>query len=572
MMLSVSASSFFLSSLFLIVTIFIINNNHNDGVVAAAAESTTTTIATSDKDDNNENKSSFLLLQNMMEQTHPLWLRERCLESFYVDIDTRQPKYNLHEENETLTVTNIEYHNNNNNNNNVVTVSFSDSTKCHYDAHKLQADLNQETTFIQTPEFDFPPTYFWDSKSLVAPSMFHHDDIIEETDLQRKFLSTLISTGIAMVKDVPAVDGECTRFTENFSTIRDTEWGRVFNVRSTSETVKGKEVKDLSYSKLAIGMHIDSTYRIDGPPAYQALHALEHCSGKDCYVHNTFVDGIRVANDLCQLNRQYFDVLSTTVLRWENNAGDDSSFLYRYSPMIELDDNKSVDENGCPRVTGISFSAKSGGYAPNLPRDELEVFYEAKRTYSAMLHSDEYIIKLQFQPGLLIFWDNRRVLHSRSAIAETDGNRWLQGCYMNRDGINVQYEKLRRKWSKQLTETPFRNLREAKKEDYDRMGEEYDQEIVQKTLSNMIDLLTEQKNAYLGAPVSLMEHNIQTASRALRAGEDDETIVMSLFHDVFETLAVKNHGELIASMLAPWISPKSQWVLAHHEIFQGKTI
>jgi hypothetical protein len=189
-----------------------------------------------------------------------------------------------------------------------------------------------------------------------------------------------------------------------------------------------------------------------------------------------------------------------------------------------------------------------------------------------MLHSDEYIIKLQFQPGMLIMWDNRRVLHSRSAIAETDGNRWLQGCYINREGIHVQHEKLRRKWSKQLTETPFRNLKEAKKEDYDRMGEEYDQEIVQKTLSNMIDLLTKQKDAYLGAPVSLMEHNIQTASRALRAGEDDETIVMSLFHDVFETLAVKNHGELIASMLAPWVSPRAQWVLAHHEIFQGKMI
>jgi len=55
----------------------------------------------------------------------------------------------------------------------------------------------------------------------------------------------------------------------------------------------------------------------------------------------------------------------------------------------------------------------------------------------------------------------------------------------------------------------------------------------------------------------------------LRAGEDAETVVVSLLHDVFETTVAKNHGELAAALLAPWVSPKSQWMLAHHEVFQG---
>ena len=116
---------------------------------------------------------------------------------------------------------------------------------------------------------------------------------------------------------------------------------------------------------------------------------------------------------------------------------------------------------------------------------------------------------------------------------------------------------------------PFRNLREADKGDFDRMGVEYDRDVTQKTLDNLLAMLEKQASFTGGASVTLKEHNVQTASRALRAGEDDETVAISLFHDVFEDLAVKNHGELSAAMLAPWISPKSQWLLAHHEIFQG---
>lgn len=117
---------------------------------------------------------------------------------------------------------------------------------------------------------------------------------------------------------------------------------------------------------------------------------------------------------------------------------------------------------------------------------------------------------------------------------------------------------------------PFRSLSTATREDHDRMGVEYDALVIQKTGENLFQLLHAQEHLYLGAYVTLMEHNVQTASRALRAGEDDETVFVSLFHDVFEHLAVKSHGEVIAAMLAPYISPKWQWALAHHEIFQGK--
>ena len=38
-------------------------------------------------------------------------------------------------------------------------------------------------------------------------------------------------------------------------------------------------------------------------------------------------------------------------------------------------------------------------------------------------------------PGDLVMFDNRRVLHGRSAYRPSARGRWLQGCYAERDGL-----------------------------------------------------------------------------------------------------------------------------------------
>ena len=45
----------------------------------------------------------------------------------------------------------------------------------------------------------------------------------------------------------------------------------------------------------------------------------------------------------------------------------------------------------------------------------------------------------------------QRILHARTAIAEGDGQRHVQGCYLNRDGVRLNLERLRRQaptWSR----------------------------------------------------------------------------------------------------------------------------
>jgi predicted HD phosphohydrolase len=69
-------------------------------------------------------------------------------------------------------------------------------------------------------------------------------------------------------------------------------------------------------------------------------------------------------------------------------------------------------------------------------------------------------------------------------------------------------------------------------------------------------------------PVNRLEHSLQTATRALRDGADDELVVCALFHDVGESLGPMNHGEVAAAILHPFISEQNHWMLVHHGLFQ----
>ncbi len=52
------------------------------------------------------------------------------------------------------------------------------------------------------------------------------------------------------------------------------------------------------------------------------------------------------------------------------------------------------------------------------------------------------------------------------------------------------------------------------------------------------------KGVSVGTVVDLYEHSLQTASRALADGADEELVVVALLHDVGELLAPACHGEI----------------------------
>ena len=71
-----------------------------------------------------------------------------------------------------------------------------------------------------------------------------------------------------------------------------------------------------------------------------------------------------------------------------------------------------------------------------------------------------------------------------------------------------------------------------------------------------------------GFPVDRLTHCLQTATLAHRDGQDEETIVVSLFHDLGFVTNNETHGEFAAQFLRPYVSEKNVWMLERHMYFQ----
>jgi predicted HD phosphohydrolase len=90
---------------------------------------------------------------------------------------------------------------------------------------------------------------------------------------------------------------------------------------------------------------------------------------------------------------------------------------------------------------------------------------------------------------------------------------------------------------------------------------------VRKLPDLLIGLLTNLRadEAY---PIDRLQHSLQAATRALRDGRDEEYVVCALLHDIGESLGPFNHGDVVASVLKPFVSEANHWMLEHHPVFQ----
>ena len=74
---------------------------------------------------------------------------------------------------------------------------------------------------------------------------------------------------------------------------------------------------------------------------------------------------------------------------------------------------------------------------------------------------------------------------------------------------------------------------------------------------------------YGGFAVDRLTHSLQTATRAHRAGEDEEYVVCALLHDIGDTLGSYNHADVAAAIVKPFVSAENHWLVEQHAIFQG---
>ena len=113
----------------------------------------------------------------------------------------------------------------------------------------------------------------------------------------------------------------------------------------------------------------------------------------------------------------------------------------------------------------------------------------------------------------------------------------------------------------------FTEMKNGTKEDY-QLLEKYEKNYERQTAERILKYLSAQTTTLEGYQITRLEHSLQAATRAFKNGEDEEMVVATLLHDIGDDLAPMNHSQYAASILRPYVSEKTYWIIKHHGLFQ----
>jgi gamma-butyrobetaine dioxygenase len=234
-------------------------------------------------------------------------------------------------------------------------------------------------------------------------------------------LESVLRVGFALLREVPVQPGTVTEVAETFGFVRETNYGRIFDVRVEPDP------ENLANSAREITPHTDNPYR-DPVPTIQLLHCLSNAAGGG---HTGLVDGFAVAELLRQSHPDEFEVLTSTPRTfWYSGGGTE---LRTSQPLIHLDPRG--------RIRGVRFNNRSAGPL-RAPHDEVERYYRAYRRWTRLLWDEQARLTLRMEPGDCLIFDNTRILHARTAFTDVS-ERHLQGCYADLDGLESTMEVFR---------------------------------------------------------------------------------------------------------------------------------
>ena len=246
-------------------------------------------------------------------------------------------------------------------------------------------------------------------------------------------LDAVVRYGCALLRGVPVTPGMVLEVAATFGYVRETNYGKLFDVRVEPDP------DNLAFTSREIAPHTDNPYR-DPVPTLQLLHCLRDArsNGGAAGGDTGLVDGFAAAAALRGADPESFGVLTGTPVPF--GYIDKETELTARQPLI------SLSPRG--RIAGIRYNDRS--MLPlRLPPAEAEAAYAAIPVWARLLARPEFLLRLRLSPGDCLIFDNTRVLHARTAFAAPvfpgTGERHLQGCYADLDGLLSTLAVLRRR-------------------------------------------------------------------------------------------------------------------------------
>ena len=260
-----------------------------------------------------------------------------------------------------------------------------------------------------------PDLKTWTKASLKHIPIINYKAAKSNKGLLLKWLKSLHYYGFAKMTRCEKKSGTVIKIAKLFGYVRETNYGKYFDVKSKINAV------NLAYTNLGLQAHTDNPYR-NPVPTIQILHCIKNSTKGGA---TKVIDGFKAALRLKKENKKYFDLLSKYRTQFDFKEKNNVHLKSRF-PMISL----STDGE----LIGIYFNNRSIGPITDVPYNLMLDYYKAYRKFSNIIDDPKMAIEFNLKPGQCFIVDNSRVLHARTAYYGS-GNRWLQGCYADKDGL-----------------------------------------------------------------------------------------------------------------------------------------
>ena len=355
----------------------------------------------------------FFEKQGAKKEIHPFWLRERVNSENFLDQKTQQRLFDptMLKNSSEISKVNIS--------DKFLEVSFKDGSYAKLVIENILKEFEKDN------ELYFINKISWKS-DFQNNNIYKFNKNFFEEKIMYESLLDFYKYGFVIFENVPTQDNFIVNFANSIGSIRRTNFGEFFNVKSKPNP------NDLAYTSLPLAPHTDNPYR-KPVPCIQLLHCIENEVGGGL---STLVDGLAVTEELKKEHPTFFQILTEIKVRFQ--FVDDNVVLEDWAEMIQLDENK--------RLKQVRFSPRLD-FVPLMDKGKLELYYAARNKISEMYNSEKFRIEFKLKPGDLLMMDNYRLLHGRTEYNANEGNRFLQGCYIDYDSTEGKLKHLKRKFN-----------------------------------------------------------------------------------------------------------------------------
>lgn len=379
----------------------------------------------------------------------PIWLRDACECSDCVDPSTRQKSFattDIPPSIQAQTSTQSD---------DSLTIQWKNDIRGSSEGHsttlsssRLSSMFNQ---FKDLKELRNTTRRTWERQDFEQQCIdIPYEEYMEDDRTVLRALAQLDAFGLLFLKDVPDDEAAINGIVERIGPLKNTFYGLTWDVRSVPQA------KNVAYTSGDLDFHMDLMY-MDKPPELQFLHCIRSSAKGGA---SRFTDLYSALDKLLAEDLAAFQALCSTPVSYRYRNDSQDYFRSRNVVTLPWHQHFKTNTNGAlhtllQRNTTLAWSPPFQGPFQILKDRSLEEmsfrinrWHRAAKKLRSIFERPSRVYERLMRSGQCVIFDNRRVLHARTAFEVDDAGkeRFLKGAYLDSDVLSSRRRVLKARY------------------------------------------------------------------------------------------------------------------------------